>query len=139
VASRVLWSDRVPESQRFLMSLAAERVKLGPKLHTGPLYHAERFILEAMGGFEVKEMSDEAGREEPVLDDDVLRQASVLVVRHRPGPRLPAESETYLMQHSRDYSFYGEPVEDFAQLNGRRHRPGHLLRKFPLGTRARRA
>src|SRR5436305_10365136 len=53
---RVLVRDRMPDSQRFLLSLAGRRAELGPDLRAAvPLYHSERFILEAMDGFRVAE------------------------------------------------------------------------------------
>ncbi len=54
VLDRVLVRDRMPDSQRFLASLADRHAELGPELRAAkPLYHSERFILEAMDGYRV--------------------------------------------------------------------------------------
>jgi len=51
---RVLIRDRMPESQLFLISLGSRHAELGPALRAAkPLYHSERFILEAMDGYRV--------------------------------------------------------------------------------------
>jgi len=53
---RVLVHDRMPESQRFLLSLRDRQAEYGREiLAPTPLYHSERFILEAMDGFRVVE------------------------------------------------------------------------------------
>ena len=53
---RVLVRDRLPESQRSLMALKDRRWEIGPDLRAPlPLYHSERFILEAMDGYRVIE------------------------------------------------------------------------------------
>jgi 4-amino-4-deoxy-L-arabinose transferase-like glycosyltransferase len=54
VLDRVLVRDRMPDSQRFLASLASRHAELGLELRAAkPLYHSERFILEAMDGYRV--------------------------------------------------------------------------------------
>ncbi len=53
---RVLVRDRMPESQRFLLSLKDRQAEYGREiLAPTPLYHSERFILEALDGFQVVE------------------------------------------------------------------------------------
>jgi len=53
---RVLVRDRMPESQRFLLALKGRQAEYGREiLAPTPLYHSERFILEALDGFRVVE------------------------------------------------------------------------------------
>ena len=53
---RVLVRDRMPDSQRFLISLKDRHAELGTSsTPPPPLYHSERFILEAMDGYRVVE------------------------------------------------------------------------------------
>ena len=50
----MLYRDRMPESQLFLISLGSRHAELGSELRAAkPLYHSERFILEAMDGYHV--------------------------------------------------------------------------------------
>lgn len=80
---RVLVRDRMPESQRFLLSLADHRWEVGPDLHAAtPLYHSERFILVAMAGYRVVEG---AGDGPPAGADPDMP----LLVRN-PAPGAPA-------------------------------------------------
>lgn len=107
VLDRVLDRDRLPESQRFLLSLAARRAELGPALRTGRLRHSERFILEAMDGFQVEEPARRR----------LGRGARSLAALDRPGasprPLAPAEPEpapgAALFLESTDYALYAVP------------------------------
>lgn len=61
-----LGRDRAPESQRFLASLG--KLRQGdrqPLAASFPLSHSERFLLEAVAGFRVREMDDGLPSHEP--------------------------------------------------------------------------
>jgi 4-amino-4-deoxy-L-arabinose transferase-like glycosyltransferase len=59
VLQRVLVRDRMPDSQRFLISLGNRHAELGTTLRAAkPLYHSERFILQAMDGYRVVDGPD---------------------------------------------------------------------------------
>jgi 4-amino-4-deoxy-L-arabinose transferase-like glycosyltransferase len=56
VVGRAFGRDRMPPDQQFLVSLGAWRAQHGPKLAASfPLRHSERFLLEVVDGFEVRE------------------------------------------------------------------------------------
>lgn len=134
VVSRIFLADPVPESQRFLMSLARDRVELGPRIRTGPLYHSERFILEAMGGFEVEEMGV------PAAGRAAFADAPLLTFKGRGGPPPPAGAADCLVDESRDYALYSsQPAEVLAQSTSRERRSIFLKRGLGPRRRALRA
>jgi hypothetical protein len=76
---RVATRDRMPDSQRFLASLADCRDVRHERLYTTfPLSHSERFLLQVVDGFDVQEPT-------PDRDDTILAQPRlglVLVSKH---------------------------------------------------------
>ena len=58
IAYRVGHDGRHCREQLALAHLKARRAQLGARLRTPPLRHSERFILEAMDGFEVDEAAE---------------------------------------------------------------------------------
>lgn len=61
-----LGRDRAPESQRFLASLGRlKQEERQPLAAAFPLSHSERFLLEVVAGFRVREMGDGATGNEP--------------------------------------------------------------------------
>ncbi len=130
---RVLVRDRMPDSQRFLLSLAGRRAELGPDLRSStPLYHSERFILEAVDGFRVAEGAGDgppfgATPEMPLL---VRKAAAAKGKGVRPDP------DDDLLAESQAYGVYGNSNLDLEavrlRLNlpeGRRHLFRSLLRR----------
>ena len=128
---RVLVRDRMPDPQRFLISLASRRAELGPDLRAAlPLRHSERFILEAMDGFRVAEGAGYgppfgATPEMPLL---VRKAGAARGIQPEPDDDLLAESGTYRV--------YGNSNLDLEaarlRLNppeGRRHLFRSLLRR----------
>jgi hypothetical protein len=109
VLYRVLIAERMPESQRVLASLAEHRLELGPTLRTGPLRHSERFILQAMDGFQVEETGAEGTRaarfEEP----------SVLIAKAANGPHPQPSLGSGIFLDTRDYLLY----QSSSQIAGR--------------------
>jgi 4-amino-4-deoxy-L-arabinose transferase-like glycosyltransferase len=125
---RVLVRDRMPDSQRFLLSLSGRRAELGPDLRAAvPLYHSERFILEAVDGFRVAEGAGYgppfgATADMPLL---VRNAGAAKGIRPAPGDDLLAESSAY--------SVYGSSNLDLEAVRLRlslpeRHR--HLFRSL---------
>jgi len=102
VLYRVLLAERAPESQRFLASLAAHRMELGGELHTGPLRHSERFILEAMDGFEVQEATAESAG----VNRGPFDAPSVLIAKATPGPRPQPQLGSGIFLETRDYLLF---------------------------------
>jgi hypothetical protein len=102
VLYRVLLAERAPASQRFLASLAKHRMELGTELHTGPLHHSERFILEAMDGFEIKEVN----AEHATTDRGPFDAPSVLIAKAAPGPRPQPQLGSGIFLESRDYLLF---------------------------------
>jgi 4-amino-4-deoxy-L-arabinose transferase-like glycosyltransferase len=102
VLYRVLLAERAPASQRFLASLREHRMELGTELHTGPLHHSERFILEAMDGFEVKEVN--AGS--ATTDRGPFDAPSVLIAKATPGPRPQPQLGSGIFLETRDYLLF---------------------------------
>ena len=58
LAYRVAHDGRHCREQLALVHLKDRRAQLGTRLRTPPLRHSERFILEAMDGFDVDEIAD---------------------------------------------------------------------------------
>jgi hypothetical protein len=92
----------MPESQRFLMSLEDRRWEIGPALQAAPpLYHSERFILEAMDGFDVVEGQGDgppagADPEMPLL----VRSSAV-------PPPVPVD-DLDVLASARSFTLYGD-------------------------------
>ena len=128
VLYRVLLAERAPASQRFLASLAEHRMELGPELRTGPLHHSERFILEAMDGFEVKEVN--AGN--ATTDRGPFDAPSVLIAKAAPGPRPQPQLGSGIFLESRDYLLF-QGANDIAGRARvpRQSRSRHHLRRQP--------
>jgi 4-amino-4-deoxy-L-arabinose transferase-like glycosyltransferase len=108
VLDRVLIRDRLPESQRFLLSLAARRAALGPALRSGRLRHSERFILEAMDGFQV----EEPGRHRFGRGPRQLAAVGGLGAASRPplaSPEPQPAPGAVLLVESPDYAVYAAP------------------------------
>jgi 4-amino-4-deoxy-L-arabinose transferase-like glycosyltransferase len=104
---RVLLRDRMPESQRFLAALKDRRADLGPELHAAaPLYHSERFILEAMDGYRLVEGAG----------DGPLSGAGPglpLLVRKPEAARgLQPDADADILAESRAYVLYGSSSLD---------------------------
>jgi 4-amino-4-deoxy-L-arabinose transferase-like glycosyltransferase len=127
---RVLIAERMPEPQRFLTLLKDHRLELGPEIRTTPLRHSERFILEAMDGFEVQEVA--ASRRAEVQP---AGSPSVLVAKAAPGPHLqPAlgsgiflENGHYLLyQGTSQLAGRSAPPQKKRRMPFRRSLPGHL-------------
>jgi 4-amino-4-deoxy-L-arabinose transferase-like glycosyltransferase len=129
VLYRTLLAERSPESQRFLASLAAHRLELGPELRTGPLLHSERFILEAMDGFRVEEVTAEAEARRPA-DRAAEEPPSVLIAKGTAGPRPQPPLGSGVFLENRDYLLF----QSASQIAGRtarspRHGRGHIGRR----------
>jgi 4-amino-4-deoxy-L-arabinose transferase-like glycosyltransferase len=100
VLHRALVRDRMPASQRFLLALG-DRVGTCRRLHaTFPLWHSERFLLEAVGRFEVTDTRDAGAAAAARLGAGTC----VLVARARWSAPAPGEAE--LLARSRDYLLY---------------------------------
>jgi 4-amino-4-deoxy-L-arabinose transferase-like glycosyltransferase len=125
VLYRVLVTERMPESQRVLASLADHRLELGSDLRTGPLRHSERFILEAMDGFQVQEVFQEgagAASADP---------PSVLIAKTRtPRPQPSLGSGIFL--ETGDYLLY----QSSSQIAGRTAPRRQRWHGRPSGRRA---
>lgn len=134
VLYRVLLAEKAPASQRFLASLAKHRMELGSELQTGPLRHSERFILEAMDGFEVKESTatSSASRRGP------FDAPSVLIAKAAPGPRPQPQIGSGVFLETRDYLLF-QGANDIAGRAGprrprsRSHHLSHRLRLWRGG------
>ncbi|MEA2604879.1 MAG: hypothetical protein QOF89_5871 [Acidobacteriota bacterium] len=129
VLYRTLFAERMPESQRFLASLAKHRLELGPELRTGPLLHSERFILEAMDGFRVEEVGSEAQARMPA-DRAVEEPPSVLIAKETAGPRPQPPLGSGIFLENRSYLLF----QSASQIAGRtvrspRHGHGHMGRR----------
>jgi len=127
--ARTLLAERSPESQRFLASLATHRLELGPELRTGPLLHSERFILEAMDGFRVEEVTAEAEARQPA-DRAAEEPPSVLIAKGTAGPRPQPPLGSGVFLENRDYLLF----QSASQIAGRtarspRHGRGHIGRR----------
>jgi len=120
VLYRVLLAERAPASQRFLASLAKHRMELGTELHTGPLHHSERFILEAMDGFEIKEVN----AENATTDRSPFDAPSVLIAKAAPGPKPQPQLGSGIFLESHDYLLF-QGANDIAgrAAISRRSRP----------------
>jgi hypothetical protein len=95
---RALVRDRMPDSQRFLISLADRRAELGPDLRAAlPLWHSERFILEAMDGFRVAEGSEYGPPFGSTPDMPLLvrKRGAARGIQPDPDDDLLAESKVY--------------------------------------------
>jgi 4-amino-4-deoxy-L-arabinose transferase-like glycosyltransferase len=120
---RVLVRDRLPEAQRFLMSLKERRNELGAELHAaGRLRHSERFILEAMDGYQVVEGPGDgppfgARPEMPLL---VRKAASRPQLAPAPGAEVLAEA--------RGFALYGKP--QLPDVEAARLRPSEDWKLF---------
>ena len=77
-------------------------MELGTELHTGPLHHSERFILEAMDGFEIKEVNAAS----PKTDRGPFDAPSVLIAKASPGPRPQPQLGSGIFLESRDYLLF---------------------------------
>lgn len=133
VLYRVLIAERMPEPQRFLTLLKAHRLELGPEIRTSPLRHSERFILEAMDGFQVREVEPQRTSNAAPAPADPLDPASVLVVKAVHGPLLqplqpPLGSGIFL--NNRDYLLF----QGTGRLAGK-SAPHGPRRRMPLPKR----
>jgi 4-amino-4-deoxy-L-arabinose transferase-like glycosyltransferase len=128
VLYRVLLDERAPASQRFLASLAEHRMELGSELRTGPLHHSERFILEAMDGFEVKEV-DEGNA---ATDRGLFDAPSVLIAKTAPGPRPQPQLGSGIFLETRDYLLFQGANDIAGRAAPRRSRShAHHLGRRP--------
>jgi 4-amino-4-deoxy-L-arabinose transferase-like glycosyltransferase len=134
---RVLVRDRMPDSQRFLLSLAGRRAELGPDLRASvPLYHSERFILEAINGFRVAEGAGYGPPFGATPDMPLLvRKAAAAKGRGlRPDP------DDDLLAESKAYGVYGNSNLDLEAVRLRLSLPEgrrHLFRGLLLRRRGR--
>jgi 4-amino-4-deoxy-L-arabinose transferase-like glycosyltransferase len=124
VLYRVLIAERMPESQRILASLADHRLELGPTLRTGPLRHSERFILQAMDGFQIEETGADGTRAAR------FEERSVLIAKAANGPRPQPSLGSGIFIDTRDYLLY----QSSSQIAGRsaprqKRHTGHRLRR----------
>jgi 4-amino-4-deoxy-L-arabinose transferase-like glycosyltransferase len=125
VLDRVLVRDRMPDSQRFLISLGNRHAELGPELRAAkPLYHSERFILEAMDGYRVVDGPEDgppfgAGPEMPLL----ARRPGV-------GHGIQPAPDFEVLAETKAYTLYGNSNLDLeaARLRMAPSRPRHHLR-----------
>jgi 4-amino-4-deoxy-L-arabinose transferase-like glycosyltransferase len=128
---RVLVRDRMPGSQRFLISLAGRRAELGPELRAAlPLRHSERFILEAMDGFRVAEGAGYgpplgATADMPLL---VRKAGAARGIRPDPDDGLLAESDAYSVYGSSNLDLEAARLR-LSLPEGRRHLLRSLLRR----------
>ncbi len=128
---RVLVRDRMPEPQRFLLSLAGRRAELGPDLRAAlPLRHSERFILEAVDGYRVAEG---AGYGPPF---GATPDMPLLVHKAGAARGIQPDPDDDLLAESRTYGLYGSSNLDLEALRlrpnlpeGRRHLFRTLLRR----------
>jgi hypothetical protein len=133
---RVLVRDRLPDPQRFLISLKERRLELGPDLHAAfPLRHSERFILEAIDGYRVIEGPGDG----PPAG---ARPEMALLVRKSPVPgQLAPAADSEVLAATRTFILYGPPSfpevesarlrmpEDWKLYRFRRHGRGRGLRR----------
>ncbi len=133
VLYRVLVAERMPEPQRFLARLKGHRLEIGPEIRTSPLRHSERFILEAMDGFEVREV--EAQKTPRAAAADSLSPFSVLIAKAARAPRPQAPLGSGIFLDSRDYLLFqgasqiagrSAPSGPHRRIRARRPPPGHL-------------
>jgi 4-amino-4-deoxy-L-arabinose transferase-like glycosyltransferase len=92
VVARISGKSRMPDSQRFLESLALYRADMGDELYAlFPLWHSERFILEVEDGLRVTEVGDTGAAARAVLPPG----ACVLASQTPRGGvwRLPADAK----------------------------------------------
>ena len=108
VLQRVLVSDRLPESQRFLMSLADRRWEIGPEIHaTSRLRHSERFILEVMDGYRVVEGPGD-GPPAGVSPDMPLLVRTPVRMPASPPVALPAMPDDFdVLSQVQGFTLYG--------------------------------
>jgi 4-amino-4-deoxy-L-arabinose transferase-like glycosyltransferase len=136
VLYRVLVAERMPAPQRFLTLLKGHRLELGPEIRTSPLRHSERFILEAMDGFEVREVeARKTTLAPPAVTADREAPASVLIVKAIRGPRLQAPLGSGIFLDNKDYLLFqgtsqiagrSAPRGPRRRIPSRRPSPGHL-------------
>ena len=119
VLYRVLLAERTPESQRFLLSLAQHRVELGGELWTGQLLHSERFILEVMDGFQVKEVRQDRS----VPPSGPYEEPSVLIAKATPGPRPQPQLGSGIFLESKDYLLFQGANDIAGRASSVRPRP----------------
>jgi hypothetical protein len=133
---RVLVRDRMPDPQRFLISLKERRLELGPDLHAAfPLRHSERFILEAIDGYRVIEGRGDGPPAGARPDMALLVRKSLV-----PGQLAPAPGSEVLAE-TRGFILYGNPLypeiesarlrmpEDWKLYRFRRHGRGRGIRR----------
>ncbi|PYQ56559.1 MAG: hypothetical protein DMF53_25180 [Acidobacteria bacterium] len=129
---RALVRDRMPDSQRFLLSLAGRRAELGPDLRAAvPLYHSERFILEAMDGFRVAEGTGYGPPFGATPDMPLLVRKAAAAK----GNGLRPDPDDDLLAESKAYSVYGNSNLDLEAMRLRLNLPEgrrHLLRSLLL-------
>jgi hypothetical protein len=124
----VLLAERAPASQRFLASLAEHRMELGGELHTGLLRHSERFILEAMDGFEIQEIT--AGGATP--DRGPFDAPSVLIAKATSGPRPQPQLGSGIFLETHDYLLFQGANDIAGRAIPRRAQPrSHHLGRRP--------
>jgi len=125
---RVLVRDRMPDSQRFLLSLAGRRAELGPELRAAaPLYHSERFILEAMDGFRVAEGAGYGPPFGATSDMPLLVRKAGAAKGIRPDP------DDDLLAECKAYGVYGSSSLDLEAVRLRLNLPEsrrHLFRSL---------
>jgi 4-amino-4-deoxy-L-arabinose transferase-like glycosyltransferase len=128
VLYRVLVAEQMPEPQRFLTLLKEHRLELGPEIWTSPLRHSERFILEAMDGFEVREVeARKTTLAPPAAAADREVPASVLIVKAVRGPRLQAPLGSGIFLDNKDYLLF----QGTSQIAGR-SAPRVWRRRIPI-------
>lgn len=131
---RVLVRDRMPDAQRFLLSLKERRLELGPDLHAAfPLRHSERFILEAVDGYRVIEGPGDGPPAGARPEMTLLARKSPAPGKLAPAPLAP---DAEVLAATRGFILYGSPVhleiesarlrlpEDWKLYRFRRHGRG---------------
>ena len=102
-------------------------MELGTELHTGPLHHSERFILEAMDGFDVKEVGAAGATNRGPFD-----APSVLIAKATPGPRPQPQLGSGIFLESRDYLLFQGANDIAGRATARRPHPhSHHLGRRP--------
>src|SRR5262249_22079199 len=99
---------------------------LGPEIRTSPLRHSERFILEAMDGFEVREV--EPQRASQAVPADSLEPFSVLVAKAARAPRVQPPLGSGIFLNTRDYLLF----QGTSQLAGKSLPHAPRRRRMPL-------
>lgn len=128
VLYRVLVAERMPEPQRFLTLLKDHRLELGPEIRTSPLRHSERFILEAMDGFEVREVETAKTPQTAAVDPlSPSSPASVLIAKSIRAPRLQAPLGAGIFFDNHDYLLF----QGTSQIAGRSAPRGPRRRILP--------